>query len=52
LVRLVPGAKILSFDSVPVAEVPYADLEHVALTRAFLNAPELYLQRLLARSDE
>jgi predicted ATPase len=47
-----PGAKILSFDSVPVEEVPYADLEHVALTRAFLNAPELYLRQLLARNDE
>lgn len=47
-----PGAKILSFDSAPVTEVAYADLEHVALTRAFLNAPELYLQRLLAKGDE
>ncbi|CAA9313381.1 MAG: ABC transporter, ATP-binding protein [uncultured Gemmatimonadetes bacterium] len=47
-----PGAKILSFDGGPITEVAYADLEHVALTRAFLNAPELYLQRLLAKDDE
>ena len=41
-----PGATIYSFDSVPAASVPYDELEHVTLTRAFLNAPERYLRAL------
>jgi len=41
-----PGARIYSFDSAPVREVEYASLEHVALTREFLNAPERFLRHL------
>jgi predicted ATPase len=41
-----PGATIYSFDEVPAAEVPYDELEHVTLTRNFLNAPERYLRAL------
>ena len=41
-----PGAAIYSFDRVPIASVPYEDLEHVALTRAFLNDPGAFLRRL------
>ena len=41
-----PGATIYSFDSVPAAPVAYDDLEHVVLTRDFLNAPERYLREL------
>ena len=41
-----PGARIYSFDRVPVAEVAYDDLDHVTLTRAFLNDPEQYLRHL------
>lgn len=41
-----PGARILSFDTEPVAEVAYDDLEHVTLTRDFLNAPERFLRHL------
>ena len=41
-----PGARIYSFDQVPVAEVPYAELEHVVLTREFLNDPARYLRAL------
>jgi predicted ATPase len=41
-----PGARIYSFDSMPVSEVRYADLEHVRLTRDFLAAPERYLRAL------
>jgi predicted ATPase len=41
-----PGARIYSFDSVPVAEVSYAELEHVRLTRDFLNAPDRFLKAL------
>jgi predicted ATPase len=34
-----PGAKIFSFDQTPITEVEYADLEHVVVTRDFLNDP-------------
>ena len=45
-----PGARIWSFDSAPPEQVPYEELEHVRLTRDFLNAPERYLRAL--RADE
>ena len=41
-----PGAIIYSFDRTPAEVVPYAELEHVVLTREFLNAPERYLRAL------
>jgi len=41
-----PGAKIYSFDRVPVTETPYAELEHVVLMKEFLNAPERYIRAL------
>jgi predicted ATPase len=41
-----PGAKIYSFDRAPAEEVPYGELDHVVLTRDFLNAPERYLRAL------
>ncbi len=41
-----PGATIYSFDCTPAAAVPYAELDHVVLTRDFLNAPERYLRAL------
>jgi predicted ATPase len=41
-----PGARIYSFDRVPVSEVPYEELDHVVLTREFLNAPERYLRAM------
>jgi len=43
-----PGAAIYTFDRVPIAPVGYGDLEHVALTRAFLNDPAAFLRRLRA----
>lgn len=43
-----PGARIWSFDSAPPEQVPYDELEHVRLTRDFLNAPERYLRALRA----
>ena len=46
IVLAFPGARIYSFDGGAVRERAYADLEHVALTRDFLNAPERYLRRL------
>ncbi|HZF67130.1 MAG TPA: AAA family ATPase [Gemmatirosa sp.] len=42
-----PGARIYGFDDAPVREVPYEELEHVRVTRDFLNAPERYLRHLL-----
>jgi predicted ATPase len=43
-----PGARILSFDDGAVREAEYESLEHVVLTRDFLNAPERYLRHLSA----
>ena len=41
-----PGATIFSFDKLPIQAMAYADLEHVNLTKAFLNNPEAFLHRL------
>jgi predicted ATPase len=45
-----PGARIYSFDSAPPEAVRYDELEHVRLTRDFLNAPERYV-RAMERED-
>jgi|TARA_Y100000310_G_scaffold345489_1_gene465572 predicted ATPase len=39
-------AIILDFDATPVAAIEWQDVEHVALTKAFLNDPEAYLRHL------
>ena len=41
-----PGATILSMDGDAIEAVAYEDLEHVRITRGFLNHPERYLARL------
>ncbi|RMH00306.1 MAG: ATP-binding cassette domain-containing protein [Chloroflexi bacterium] len=41
-----PGAEILSFDERPLQAVPYESLEHVVVTRSFLENPEQYLRHL------
>ncbi len=41
-----PDSRILNFDSCPVAEVDYDDVEHVTLTRSFLKDPQAFLRRL------
>lgn len=41
-----PDAAILSFETIPPQEVPYEELEHVKLTKAFLDRPELFLRHL------
>jgi predicted ATPase len=41
-----PGALIYSFDRTPVEAVPFEELDHVVITRDFLNAPERYLRHL------
>jgi predicted ATPase len=39
-----PGARILSFDTTPVSDTAYEHLEHVRVTRDFLNDPERFLR--------
>jgi predicted ATPase len=46
IIMAFPGATIYSFDSSPIKETSYDDLEHVTLTRSFLNNPDAYLRRL------
>lgn len=41
-----PGADIFSFDYAPIQPVNYAELEHVTVTKSFLNDPEQYLRYL------
>lgn len=41
-----PGAEILVFEGDQLTKTAWADLDHVRLTRAFLNDPESYLRRL------
>jgi len=42
-----PDAQIYSFDTTPVEVVAYDDLDHVRITRDFLNAPARYLSQIL-----
>jgi len=42
-----PGARIYTFDRTPVETVEYDALDHVRLTRDFLNAPARYLAQIL-----
>ena len=41
-----PGAEILLFEGDRLTPTPWDELDHVRLTRAFLNDPESYLRRL------
>jgi predicted ATPase len=41
-----PGAEIISLDSLPPAPTPYEELEHVQITKNFLESPERYLRHL------
>ena len=41
-----PEATIITFDQRPPRRVAYEELEHVRLTRDFLNAPEAFLRHL------
>ncbi|HEX6507690.1 MAG TPA: AAA family ATPase [Chloroflexota bacterium] len=41
-----PDAQIFSFDSAPIAEVPFQAVEQIALMRSFLEQPSAYLRRL------
>jgi predicted ATPase len=41
-----PGAAIFAFDELGLSAVPYAEVDHVAITRDFLANPELFLRHL------
>jgi predicted ATPase len=41
-----PGAVIWSFDLTPPSPIPFDEIDHVRVTRDFLNAPERYLRYL------
>jgi predicted ATPase len=44
-----PDAQIYSFDATPVQVVSYEALDHVRITRDFLNAPDRYLRQILEK---
>jgi len=46
IITAYPEATILSFDSGTIEPVGYDELEHVRITKGFLNHPERYLARL------
>lgn len=46
IIMAFPDAKILHFDGAQIQPASYDDLEHVRLTRDFLNNPEAYLRHL------
>jgi len=47
-----PEAQIYSFDSTPIRAVAYEELDHVRITRDFLNAPARYLNQILSCPPE
>ena len=46
IIMAYPDAEILQFDGGRITKVIYDSLEHVTLTRAFLNNPEAYLRHI------
>ncbi len=46
ILMALPGAEILDVNQTPPASVAWEDVEHVSLTRAFLNDPESFLRHL------
>jgi predicted ATPase len=46
IIMAYPGAAIYSFDGGAIQAAAYEELEHVRITRSFLNDPELFLRRL------
>ncbi len=46
ILMAIPNASILFFENGSILEVQYEDLEHVKITKAFLNNPEAYLRHL------
>jgi predicted ATPase len=50
IVLAYPGATLFSFDRTPPAAVTFDELDHVSLTRSFLNDPHSYLRHLFPSS--
>ena len=46
ILMAIPEARIISFDEDPIREVEYDNLEHVNITKDFLNNPQQYLRQL------
>jgi predicted ATPase len=46
ILMALPGAEVYSFDSQPPEKVSYYDLEHVQITKQFLEAPERFIKHL------
>lgn len=46
IIMAFPGAVILSFEAGKITPIDYEELEHVTLTRSFLNNPSSYLNHL------
>ncbi len=52
LIMAYPGAAIYRFDQSSIETVGYNELEHVWLTKSFLNNPEHWLKDLLEKESE
>jgi predicted ATPase len=52
ILMALPGAEILQFENGALSAVAYEDVEHVRVTRDFLNAPQRYLRRLELAPDD
>jgi predicted ATPase len=46
ILMAVPKAEILLFEDATIRSVPYEEVEHVRITRAFLRSPEKFLRQL------
>jgi predicted ATPase len=47
ILMALPGAEIVLLEDDAIATIAYADVEHVRITRAFLDDPESFLRRLV-----
>jgi predicted ATPase len=52
ILAALPGASIRVFAGEHIVETPYDELEHVRITRGFLNAPGRYLHYLMREPQE
>jgi predicted ATPase len=52
ILMALPGATLLDFNRSPPGPVAWDDVEHVAITRAFLNNPARFLRHLDASDDD
>ncbi len=51
ILMALPGATLLEFADGRIASVAYDEIEHVRITRDFLNAPERYLRHLVEANE-